>query len=104
MLPSPHEGRLGLWGKNRFGASCAFTFVAARRLAHHPEDGFVDRLSGLGFPPPYYPSYRALASTLVSLSSLNAPAFAGHTFMPVYPGALTSPLRVRREKALVDCG
>jgi hypothetical protein len=52
------------------------------------EDGFVDRLSGLGFPPPYYPSYRALASTLVSLSSLNAPAFAGHTFMPVYPGAL----------------
>jgi hypothetical protein len=24
----------------------------------------------------------------VSLSSLNAPAFAGHTNMPVYPGAL----------------
>ena len=53
-------------GVNRFGASCAFTFVAARRLAHHPSDGFVDRLLGLGFPPPYYPSYRALASTLVS--------------------------------------
>jgi hypothetical protein len=78
-------------GVNRFEASCAFTFVAARRLAHHPRDGFVDRLSGFGFPPPYYPSYRALASTLVSLSSLNAPAFAGHTFMPVYPGAQTSP-------------
>src|SRR5215469_2989864 len=75
-------------GVNRFEASCAFTFVAARRLAHHPEDGFVDRLSGLGFPPPYYPSYRALASTLVSSSSLNAPAFTGHTFMPVHPGAL----------------
>ena len=53
-------------GVHRFGASCAFTFVAARRLAHHPYDGFVDRLLGLGFPPPYYPSYRALASTLVS--------------------------------------
>ena len=74
-------------GVDRFEASFAFTFVAARQLAHHPEDGFVDRLSGLGFAPPYYPSYRALASTLVSLSSLNAPAFAGHTFTPVYPGA-----------------
>ena len=75
-------------GVNRFEASCAFTFVAARRLAHHPEDGFVDRLSGFSFLPPYYPSYRALASTLVSFLSLNAPAFAGHTFMPVHPGAL----------------
>ena len=53
-------------GVNRFGASRAATFVAARRLAHHPSDGFADRLLGLGFPPPYYPSYRALASTLVS--------------------------------------
>ena len=47
------------------------------------------------FPPPCYPSYRALASTLVSLSSLNAPAFAGHTSMPVYPGALTSPFALK---------
>src|SRR5216684_1212860 len=38
-------------------------------------DGFVDRLSGSSFLPPYYPSYRALASTLARLSSLNAPAF-----------------------------
>src|SRR5690348_609071 len=38
-------------------------------------DGFVDRLSGFSFLPPYYPSYRALASTLARLSSLNAPAF-----------------------------
>src|SRR5262249_42914732 len=32
-------------GVNRFEASGALTFVAARRLAHHPRDGFVDRLS-----------------------------------------------------------
>src|SRR6201987_3849600 len=32
-------------------------------------------LSGFSFLPPYYPSYRALASTLARLSSLNAPAF-----------------------------
>jgi hypothetical protein len=38
-------------------------------------DGFVDRLSGFSFLPPYYPSCRALASTLARLSSLNAPAF-----------------------------
>src|SRR5689334_14780785 len=38
-------------------------------------DGFVDRLSGFSFLPPYYPSYRALVSTLARLSSLNAPAF-----------------------------
>src|ERR1700676_5110771 len=29
MLPSPHEGRLGLWG-SRFEAMSAFTFVTAR--------------------------------------------------------------------------
>jgi hypothetical protein len=29
MLPSPHEGRLGLWGF-RFKAISAFTFVTAR--------------------------------------------------------------------------
>lgn len=62
-------------GVNRFEASVAFTFVAARRLAHHPEDGFVDRLSGFGFPPPYYPSYRALASTLVSFALTECTSF-----------------------------
>src|SRR5216683_486917 len=29
MLPSPHEGRLGLWG-SRFEAISAFTFATAR--------------------------------------------------------------------------
>jgi hypothetical protein len=66
MLPSPHEGRLGLGG-SRFEASSAFTFVTARGLVHHPKDGFVDRLSGFRFLPPCYPSYRALAFALVRL-------------------------------------
>ena len=70
-------------GINRFEASCAFTFVAARRLAHHPEDGFVDRLSGLGFPPPLLSKLQGSGFYPGELSSLNAPAFAGHTFMPV---------------------
>ena len=74
MLPSPHEGRLGLWGF-RFEAISAFTLVTARCLAHHPKDGFVDRLSGFDSSPPCYPSYRVLASTLVRFSSPNTPAF-----------------------------
>jgi hypothetical protein len=77
------EGRLGLWG-SRFEAISAFTLVTARWLAHHPKDGLVDRLSGFSC----YPSYRALTFALVRLSSLNTPAFLGHTNMPVYPGAL----------------
>src|SRR5215472_4983068 len=93
MLPSPHEGRLGLWGKPFRGQLCVH-FRCGPMTRSHPRDGFVDRLSGFGFPPPYYPSYRALASTLVSLSSLNAPAFAGHTFITFSPahcnGDLTS--------------
>src|SRR6266436_1452078 len=46
-------------GVNVFEATYAFTFVTARWLAHHPKDGFVDRLSGFSFLPPDYPSYRA---------------------------------------------
>ena len=34
------------------------------------------------------PKYEALTFALVRLSSLNTPAFLGHTNMPVYPGAL----------------
>jgi hypothetical protein len=42
-----------------FEATSACTFVTARCLAHHPEDGFVDRLRKFAFPPPRYPSYEA---------------------------------------------
>jgi hypothetical protein len=48
----------------------------------------ADSPSGFSFLPPCCPSYRALAFALVRLSSLNTPAFLGHTNMPVYPGAL----------------
>jgi hypothetical protein len=65
MLPSPHEERLGLW--NSVSRLRLHSLVAARCLAHHPFDGFVDRFSGFGFPPPDYPSYRVLTFTLVGL-------------------------------------
>ena len=34
----------------------------------HPEDGLVDGLQRLGFPPPCHPSYKALALTLAGLT------------------------------------
>src|SRR6266436_5139954 len=49
----------GVW---MFRGHLAFTCVTARRLAHHPCDGFVDRLQSLGLPPPCYPSYGASGS------------------------------------------
>ena len=36
-------------------------------IRSHPFDGCVDRLQDFGFPPPCYPSYRALALTLAGL-------------------------------------
>jgi eukaryotic-like serine/threonine-protein kinase len=65
MLPSPHEERLGLW--NSVSRLLLHSLVAARCLAHHPFDGFVDRFSGFGFLPPDYPSYRVLTFTLAGL-------------------------------------
>jgi hypothetical protein len=44
-----------------------FTFVTARRLAHHPKDGFVDRLHALRFLHACDPSYRFLTFLLVGL-------------------------------------
>ena len=42
-----------------FGATSAFTFVTARRLAHIPYRCFVNGLQIFGFPPTCHPSYRA---------------------------------------------
>ena len=36
-------------GVKSFGVTCAFIFVPAQSLAHHPKDGFVDRLPGFSF-------------------------------------------------------
>ena len=49
MRPSPHPKGLGLRGLFLVEATCGFTCVAARRLAHHPEDGFVDQLHQIRF-------------------------------------------------------
>jgi hypothetical protein len=51
-----------------FGATCGFTSVTARRLAHHPKDGFVGWLHRLRFLHLCNPSYGALTSTPVGLS------------------------------------
>src|SRR5215469_6304883 len=57
MLSSLGQRELDLQSQ-RFGAKSAFTFVTARWLAHHPKDGFVDRLQRVDFSPPCYPSYK----------------------------------------------
>jgi putative transposase len=46
----------------RFGATAAFTLVAARGLAHPPPEGFVDGLQSVGLPLPCHPSYGAAGS------------------------------------------
>jgi hypothetical protein len=61
----PPTGRVRLWAAR---ATCAFTSVTARGLAHHPFDGFVGGLQSLGFPPPCHPSYGALALTPAGLT------------------------------------
>ena len=66
MLPSPPNRGFGLWIRI-LEVTYAFTFVTARQLAHHPMDGFVDRLHALRFLRACDPSYRALTFTLVGL-------------------------------------
>jgi hypothetical protein len=75
MLPSPPNRGFGLWIRI-LEVTYAFTFVTARRLAHHPMDGFVDRLHALGFLRACDPGYRALTFTLVGLPPLNTSAFS----------------------------
>ena len=57
MLPSPRFHRLGLRGYLLSRLPLRLLFAAARRLAHHPDDGVVDRLQVIDFSPPCYPSY-----------------------------------------------
>ena len=66
MLPSPPNRGFGLWIRI-LEVTYAFTFVTARRLAHHPMDGFVDPLHALRFLRACDPGYRALTFTLVGL-------------------------------------
>src|SRR5260370_22011772 len=58
-----------------FGVTCAFTFVTAQSLAHHPKDGFVDRLHSLRFLHECDPSYRGLTFPLVGLFPLTTSPF-----------------------------
>src|SRR5580658_1362575 len=97
MLPSPKECWLGLRGAN-FRGHYGFTCVTARRLAHHPIDGFVNRLQESQFPSfllfklqgfDFYPGGTHLP--------LITPAFAGHTlFHPRLHAGLSRRLRYFR--------
>jgi len=63
MLPSPRTSGLGLWSLFFVEATCGFTSVAARGLAHHPEDGLVSRLHPLHFFRGCDSSYRVSDSS-----------------------------------------
>jgi hypothetical protein len=54
----------------------AFTFLTARGLAHHPKDGFVNRLHSLRFLHECDSSYRGLTFPPVGLFPLNTSAFS----------------------------
>src|SRR5580692_6405396 len=71
MLPSPY-GPLELGFSV---ATYAFTFVTARGLAHHPKDGFVNRLHSLRFLHECDSSSRVLTFPPVGLFPLNTSAF-----------------------------
>ena len=51
-----------------FGATSAIRLRYGPVTRCHPEDGLVDGLQRLGFPPPCHPSYKALAFTLAGLT------------------------------------
>ena len=68
LLSSSTIEKLDSQGYRLLEATCAFTLVTAWILAHHPFDGFVDRLQQFSFLPHCYPSYRALVFTLVGYS------------------------------------
>ena len=57
-----------LLGAKIFEATCGFTCVTARGLAHHPKDGFVGWLHRIRFLHPCNPSYGALTLAPVGLS------------------------------------
>ena len=67
MRPSPPPKGLGLRNLNSDEATSEFTHVTARRLAHHPEDGFVSPLHPLRFLHGWDSGYGALTSTPVGL-------------------------------------
>src|SRR5580693_10642294 len=76
MLPSPY-GPLELGFSV---ATYAFTFVTARGLAHHPKDGFVNRLHSLRFLHECDSSYRGLTFPLVgAFPTEYISLFFGHT-------------------------
>ena len=89
MLPSSSSEDFGLWGKI-FRGYFAFTFVTARCLAHHPEDGFVDRLKRFGFPPPLYPSYEVLTFSSVGLTPTEHISLSPFSFLDM-PELNTQP-------------
>ena len=67
-----------------FEATCAFTFVTSRILAHHPYDGFVARLQEFRFLPPCRPSYKILAFALVGLAPTECTSlFWTHWTVPI---------------------
>ena len=65
LRPTTEGSAFGLFSVE---ATRGFTFVAARSLAHHPQDGFVDWLHPLRFLRGCNPSYGALTLTPVGLS------------------------------------
>src|SRR5437879_807050 len=90
LHPAP---KISAFGATIFRGYFAFTFVTTRWLAHHPEDGFVNRLKRFGFPLPLYPSYEVLTFPSVGLSptehiSLSL-SFSGHAGAE-YPPRLSS--------------
>ncbi len=67
MRPSPYDCRLGPRGMH-FRSHFYVHFHYGPLTRNHPFGGSVDRLHGLGYPPPCYPSYKTLASILVGLN------------------------------------
>ena len=81
MLPSPTWQGLGLRVLVTLEATCAFTSVTARRLAHRPKGGFVDGLQIIRFPSCLPSKLQGLLALAPGGTSTRwaAPAFAGRT-------------------------
>jgi hypothetical protein len=94
-------GLLPAFGLYFVEATSELTFVTARCLAHHPEDGFVSWLHPLRFLHGYNPSYGVSNFPPWDCLPLNMPPFAERTLVKTLVG-LSERARTEPQGPVMD--
>jgi len=112
----PETGGSASGSKFCFEATCGFTFVTARQLAHHPYNGFVARLHPLRYPPRIRPKSGrrrrvcTLASVRLSNCTCGFPACSFHEdsrpprCQKGIKGTFLAPIRLIQSTSLLGRG